>query len=210
MEEDWDAIRAKLKLMQDLTECARKRVARRRLCQRRMVELVYREEVLCRRRAKQEDWSQHVESFIPINIEATKGTVEKIWRRSSRQRFQEQRIDDKDVGLYGKYGTNRPEDAYDRVLWSDLRTMFDPPLNEDAIWSLPLQQKIISWRYYDKCEVHCLTLEACSIYMLADRKYPLSKDACQVMLKMKLLDGKMNEVCYKLLKMIEKQAGVRK
>ncbi|GJU46881.1 hypothetical protein Tco_1204147 [Tanacetum coccineum] len=62
-----------------------------------------------------------------------------------------------------KYGTNRPEDAYDRVLWSDLGTMFDPPLNEDAIWSLPLQQKMISWRYYDKCAVHCLTLEACNI-----------------------------------------------
>ncbi|GJT23805.1 hypothetical protein Tco_0893742 [Tanacetum coccineum] len=108
-----------------------------------------------------------------------------------------------------KYGTNRPEDAYDRVLWSDLMTMFDSPLNEDAIWSLPLQQKIISWRYYDKCTVHCLTLEASTIYMLADRKYPLSKDACQVMLKMKLLDGTMDEVCYKLLKMIEKQAGIR-
>ncbi|GJR08493.1 hypothetical protein Tco_0791145 [Tanacetum coccineum] len=90
------------------------------------------------------------------------------------------------------------------------RTMFDLPLNEDAIWSLPLQQKMISWRYYDKCVVHCLTLEACNIYTLADRKYPLSKDVCQVMLKMKLLDGKMNEVCYKLLKMIEKQAGVKK
>ncbi|GJZ84333.1 hypothetical protein Tco_0649672 [Tanacetum coccineum] len=63
---------------------------------------------------------------------------------------------------------------------------------------------------YDKCEVHCLTLEACTIYMLVDRKYPLSKEACQVMLKMKLLDEKMNEVCYKLLKMIEKQAGIRK
>ncbi|GJS43992.1 hypothetical protein Tco_0569035 [Tanacetum coccineum] len=36
------------------------------------------------------------------------------------------------------YGTNRPEDVYDRVLWSNIRTMFDPPLNEDAIWSLPL------------------------------------------------------------------------
>ncbi|GJT14002.1 hypothetical protein Tco_0861044 [Tanacetum coccineum] len=80
-----------------------------------------------------------------------------------------------------KYGTNRPKDAYDRVLWSDLRTMFDLPLIEDAIWSLPLQQKM----------------------------YPLSKEACQVMLKMKLLDGKMNEVCYKLLKMIEKQDGIR-
>ncbi|GJY04781.1 hypothetical protein Tco_0370721 [Tanacetum coccineum] len=43
-----------------------------------------------------------------------------------------------------KYGTNRPEDAYDRVLWSDLGTMFDPPLNEDAIWSLPLQHKMIN------------------------------------------------------------------
>ncbi|GKF92055.1 hypothetical protein Tco_0278774 [Tanacetum coccineum] len=108
-----------------------------------------------------------------------------------------------------KYGTNRPEDVYDRVLWSDLMTMFDPPLNEDPIWSLPLQQKMISWRYYDKFAVHCLTFEACTIYMLADRKYPLSKDAFQVMLKMKLLDGKMNEVCHKLLKMIEKQAGVK-
>ncbi|GJS99314.1 hypothetical protein Tco_0820484 [Tanacetum coccineum] len=105
-----------------------------------------------------------------------------------------------------KYGTNRLEYVYDRVLWSDLKTMFDPPLNEDASWSLPLQQKMIIWRYYDKCAVHCLTFEACSIYMLADRKYPLSKDVCQVMLKIKLLDGKMNEVCYKLLKMIEKQA----
>ncbi|GKC36160.1 hypothetical protein Tco_1048544 [Tanacetum coccineum] len=45
-----------------------------------------------------------------------------------------------------KYGTNRHEDAYDKVLWSDLRTMFDPPLNEDAIWSLPMQQKMVSWR----------------------------------------------------------------
>ncbi|GJY46496.1 hypothetical protein Tco_0435559 [Tanacetum coccineum] len=54
-----------------------------------------------------------------------------------------------------KYGANRPEEMYDRVLWGDLKTMFDPPLN---------------------------------------RKYPLSKDACQVMLKMKLLDGTTDEV----------------
>ncbi|GJY35808.1 hypothetical protein Tco_0421186 [Tanacetum coccineum] len=85
-----------------------------------------------------------------------------------------------------KYGENRPEEMYDRVLWGDLKTMFNPPL------------------------IHCLTLDASTIYMLADRKYPLSKDASQVMLKMKLLDGTMDEVCYQLLKMIEKQAGIRK
>ncbi|GKB26778.1 hypothetical protein Tco_0866179, partial [Tanacetum coccineum] len=33
------------------------------------------------------------------------------------------------------------------------RTMFDPPLIEDVIWSLPLQQKMVSWRYYDKCKI---------------------------------------------------------
>ncbi|GJT80405.1 ribonuclease H-like domain-containing protein [Tanacetum coccineum] len=71
-----------------------------------------------------------------------------------------------------KYGANRLEDVYDRVLWSDLKTMFEPPLSEDAIWK---------------------------------RKYPLSSDACQAMLDMKLQRGKQNEECYQLLKLIEKQ-----
>ncbi|GJS34111.1 hypothetical protein Tco_0532493 [Tanacetum coccineum] len=29
-----------------------------------------------------------------------------------------------------KYGTNRPEDKYERVFWGDLKTMFDPPLTD--------------------------------------------------------------------------------
>ncbi|GKA47823.1 hypothetical protein Tco_0740781, partial [Tanacetum coccineum] len=205
---------------------------------------------------------QQIDTFVPINLEATKAKLKRYGEELQTKTLKKQRFDDKYVPairekvaksaqedsetdkeesveamnptplttksdiymsfgamvkdftrkdvieLYRlvmqKYGTNRPEDAYDRVLWSDLKTMFDPPLNEDAIWSLPLQQKMISWKYYDKCVVHYLTLEASSIYMLADRKYPLSKDACQVMLKTKLLDGTMDEVCYKLLKMIEK------
>ncbi|GKA19212.1 hypothetical protein Tco_0699127 [Tanacetum coccineum] len=212
---------------------------------------------------------QQIDTFVPINLEATKEKLKRYGEELQTKTSKKQRIDDKDVPVIGekvaevkeeepvkrtgkrrkkarkgisvdknaqgdsetdkeesveamnptplctksngvKYGINSPKDAYDRVLWSDLRTMFDPPLNKDAIWSLPMQQKMVSWRYYDKCEVHYLTLEACTIYMLADRKYPLSKDACQVMLKMKLLDGKMNKVCYKLLKMIEKQVGIRK
>ncbi|GKA52745.1 hypothetical protein Tco_0746060 [Tanacetum coccineum] len=58
--------------------------------------------------------------------------------------------------------------------------------------------------------VQYLNLDSTDIYMLAERKYPLSANVCQTILKMKLLDGKMNEDCYKLLKMMEKQAGVRK
>ncbi|GJU10633.1 hypothetical protein Tco_1133029 [Tanacetum coccineum] len=53
-----------------------------------------------------------------------------------------------------KYGENRPEEMYDRVLWADLKTMFDPPLSDDAIWSLPLQQKMINWRTDGNAEFH--------------------------------------------------------
>ncbi|GKB99284.1 ribonuclease H-like domain-containing protein, partial [Tanacetum coccineum] len=36
-----------------------------------------------------------------------------------------------------RYGTNRPEDEYERVFWRDLKTMFDPPLSTDLDWNLP-------------------------------------------------------------------------
>ncbi|GKB63176.1 hypothetical protein Tco_0919362 [Tanacetum coccineum] len=65
-----------------------------------------------------------------------------------------------------KYGTNGPEDEYERVFWGDLKTMFDPPLSTDPVWNLPYQQKVLRWRYYDTCRVHCLTLESADIYML--------------------------------------------
>ncbi|GKC99755.1 hypothetical protein Tco_1170030 [Tanacetum coccineum] len=32
-----------------------------------------------------------------------------------------------------KYEINRPKEIYARVLWGDLKTMFDPPLSDDAI-----------------------------------------------------------------------------
>ncbi|GJX72813.1 hypothetical protein Tco_0311408 [Tanacetum coccineum] len=43
-----------------------------------------------------------------------------------------------------KYGSNTLKEMYDKVLWGNLKTMFDPPLSEDAIWTLPLQKKIIN------------------------------------------------------------------
>ncbi|GJZ86654.1 hypothetical protein Tco_0658264 [Tanacetum coccineum] len=48
------------------------------------------------------------------------------------------------------------------------------------------------------------------IYMLIERKYPLSAEVCKAMLDNKLQGGKPDKDCYKLLKMMEKQAGIRK
>ncbi|GKC38103.1 hypothetical protein Tco_1050487 [Tanacetum coccineum] len=36
-----------------------------------------------------------------------------------------------------KYGDSRPEEEYERVLWGDLKTMFDPPSIEDVAISSP-------------------------------------------------------------------------
>ncbi|GJY86477.1 hypothetical protein Tco_0500503 [Tanacetum coccineum] len=76
----------------------------------------------------------------------------------------------------------------------------------DLVWNLPYQQKMIRWRYYDTCRVHCLTLESSDIYMLTERRYPIPADVCQAMLDKKLQVDKKDEACYQLLKLIEKQA----
>ncbi|GJS99709.1 putative reverse transcriptase domain-containing protein [Tanacetum coccineum] len=109
-----------------------------------------------------------------------------------------------------KHGMNEPEDEFEKVLWEYLKNMFEEPLSTDSIWSLPGQQRLICWRYYDACRVHCLNLESVDIYMLIERKYPLSAEVCKAMLDKKLQGGKPDEDCYKLLKMMEKQAGIRK
>ncbi|GKB61039.1 hypothetical protein Tco_0917225 [Tanacetum coccineum] len=54
--------------------------------------------------------------------------------------------------------------------------------------------------------IHCLTLEAAHIYMLTEVKYPLPSRVCQAILEKKLLGDRKDDVCYQLLKLIEKQA----
>ncbi|GJU45756.1 hypothetical protein Tco_1203022 [Tanacetum coccineum] len=105
-----------------------------------------------------------------------------------------------------KYGDNRHEEEYERVLWGDLKTMFDLPSEEDAIWKLPHQQQILNWRYFNSCSVYCLTVEAAHIYMLTEVKYLLPPRVCKAMLEKKLLGDRKDEICYQLLKLIEKQA----
>ncbi|GKB83261.1 hypothetical protein Tco_0950156, partial [Tanacetum coccineum] len=85
-----------------------------------------------------------------------------------------------------KHGMNEPEDEFEKVLWEYLKNMFEEPLSTDSIWSLP------------------------DVYMLIERKYHLSAEVCKAMLDKKLQGGKPDEDCYKLLKMMEKQAGIRK
>ncbi|GJW26119.1 hypothetical protein Tco_0039930, partial [Tanacetum coccineum] len=79
-----------------------------------------------------------------------------------------------------KHGMNDPEDEFEKVLWEYLKNI-----------------------------VYHLNLESVDVYMLIERKYPLSAEVCKAMLDKKLQGGKPDEDCYKLLKMMEKQAGAK-
>ncbi|GJV85082.1 hypothetical protein Tco_1524980 [Tanacetum coccineum] len=102
--------------------------------------------------------------------------------------------------VMNRYGMNGPEDELEKVLWEYLKNMFEAPLSTDPIWSLLGQQRIISWRYYNTLTSTLLELGVCGyIYMLIERKYPLSAEVCKAMLDKKLQGGKPDEDCYKLL-----------
>ncbi|GJS11443.1 hypothetical protein Tco_0368239 [Tanacetum coccineum] len=54
-----------------------------------------------------------------------------------------------------KHGSTRPEEGYERVLWGDLKTMFDPHV-EDQVWRNQQDYRVLDWKLYDSCGVHSL------------------------------------------------------
>ncbi|GKF00922.1 hypothetical protein Tco_0027845, partial [Tanacetum coccineum] len=93
---------------------------------------------------------------------------------------------------------------FKRVMLGYLNTMFEPHV-EDEVWKLEQQYKVLSWKLYDSCGVHCLTLQAGMIYMLVEKRYILTIPTIIDMLDKKLQVDHFNEMAYQLLKLIKKQ-----
>ncbi|GKE16567.1 hypothetical protein Tco_1424144 [Tanacetum coccineum] len=74
------------------------------------------------------------------------------------------------------HGSTRPEEGYERVLWGDLMTMFEPD-----------------------------RLQSMHIFMLVEKRYPLTPATITGMLNKKLQAENWNKMCYQLLKLITKQ-----
>ncbi|GJR30604.1 hypothetical protein Tco_1106836 [Tanacetum coccineum] len=76
--------------------------------------------------------------------------------------------------LKAKYKSTRPVEDLDLVLWNDLKTMFEPHVENN-------------------------------IYMLVEKKYPLTPSTLTMMLENKLMIDYESEMAYQLLKFIIKQ-----
>ncbi|GJZ47156.1 hypothetical protein Tco_0600988 [Tanacetum coccineum] len=103
-----------------------------------------------------------------------------------------------------KHGNTRPEEGYERVLWGDLKTMFEHHV-EDLIWRNLQGKKVLFWRQYDSCGIHFVRFEDIHVYMLIEKKYPLTPSIITAMLNKKLQADYWNEMCYQLLKLMTKQ-----
>ncbi|GKB00339.1 hypothetical protein Tco_0828332 [Tanacetum coccineum] len=103
-----------------------------------------------------------------------------------------------------KHGNTRPEEGYKRVLWGDLKTMFEHHV-EDLIWRNLQGKKVLLWRLYDSCGIHFVRFEDMHVYMLVEKRYPLTPATITDMLNKKLKSDYWNEMCYQLLKLITKQ-----
>ncbi|GJU97716.1 hypothetical protein Tco_1326987 [Tanacetum coccineum] len=52
-----------------------------------------------------------------------------------------------------KHGDTRPEDEHERVLWGDLKVMFEPDIKSN-IWRNLQGYKVTVWKLFDSCGVH--------------------------------------------------------
>ncbi|GJS25090.1 hypothetical protein Tco_0453722 [Tanacetum coccineum] len=103
-----------------------------------------------------------------------------------------------------KYGSTRPVEDLDLVLYGDLKTMFEPHV-EDNVWKNQSDYRVLDWKLYDSCGVHSLRKQNVHIHMLVEKRYPLTAPTITDILKRKLQADHCNEMRYQLLKLLTKQ-----
>ncbi|GJZ06427.1 30S ribosomal protein S1, chloroplastic [Tanacetum coccineum] len=88
-----------------------------------------------------------------------------------------------------KHRDNRPEEDFKRVLWGDLRVMFKPDV-ESEVWRSLQGYNVTVWKLYDSCEVHFVRFKHLHVFMLVEKRYPLTPITITNMLNKKLKAAK--------------------
>ncbi|GJT23182.1 hypothetical protein Tco_0893119 [Tanacetum coccineum] len=103
-----------------------------------------------------------------------------------------------------RFKTTTPE-GIDLILWGDLKTMFEANA-VDELWKNQEDWILKSWNLYENYGVHILMLEdGTEFHMLAERKYPLTKETLEKMLVLRLTAESESEAAFDLLRFIQKQ-----
>ncbi|GKD76437.1 hypothetical protein Tco_1339058 [Tanacetum coccineum] len=100
--------------------------------------------------------------------------------------------------------SKRPEEDYERVLWGDLKVMFEPDI-KSKVWRNLQGYKVTVWKLFNNYRVHIIRFRNLHIFMLVEKRYPLTPITILNMLNKKLQADRWNEMCYQLLKLMTKQ-----
>ncbi|GKB19264.1 zinc finger, SWIM-type containing protein, partial [Tanacetum coccineum] len=84
-----------------------------------------------------------------------------------------------------KHGYARLEEGYERVLWGDLKTMFEHHV-ENAVWRNLRESKVLVWKLFEPCGVHFVRFQNLHVFMLVGKRYPLTPTTITDMLNKKL------------------------
>ncbi|GJQ95647.1 hypothetical protein Tco_0006786 [Tanacetum coccineum] len=102
-----------------------------------------------------------------------------------------------------KHENTRLEDDYERVLWGDLKVMFEPDIKSE-VWRSLQGYKVTVWKLFNNCGVHFVRFRNLHVFMLVEKRYPLTPITITNMLNKKLQADHWNEMCYQLLKLMTK------
>ncbi|GJS58894.1 hypothetical protein Tco_0653678 [Tanacetum coccineum] len=89
-----------------------------------------------------------------------------------------------------RFKTELPKSDLEKCLYWPLKVMFEP-VATDLPWQF--EAPIKSWKMYNSCKVHYLSMEGMIIYMLDDVEYPFQKTTLKKMIDHKCEVSEFNE-----------------
>ncbi|GJS86937.1 hypothetical protein Tco_0769573 [Tanacetum coccineum] len=107
-----------------------------------------------------------------------------------------------------KHGDSRPKDEHERVLWEDFKVMFKPDIRS-KVWRDLQGYTVTVWKLYDSCGVHFVRFGNVHIFMLVEKRYPLTPITITNMLNKKLQTDHFNKMCYQLLKIMIQKMNIK-
>ncbi|GJU33553.1 putative reverse transcriptase domain-containing protein [Tanacetum coccineum] len=136
----------------------------------------------------------------PLSTKSLSIVDYKIYQEGKKRFFQIIRADVK-----ARFKKTEPVNYMDTFLVLNLKTMFEHHV-EDSIWKN--QQglvKVLNWKLYDSCGVHCVTMQSMMFYLLVEKKYPLTKHTLHQMFNdVKLQVDYECEMAFELLRLVKK------
>ncbi|GKA74230.1 hypothetical protein Tco_0780532 [Tanacetum coccineum] len=125
----------------------------------------------------------------------------KIYKEGKKSYFQIIR-----ANVKARFKKTESVNYMDNFLILNLKTMFEHHV-EDNVWKN--QQglvKVLNWKIYDSCGVHCVTMQNILFYLLVEKMYPLTNYTLHQMFNdVKLQVDYECEMAFELLILVKKQ-----